>query len=111
MFSPPVIATAAAGGKRKVTPDGTAPDNKKSKPDNSTFRSWSADAAGNPCKIFTLKCMFGNPDVPLSSNTKSMKVGEIKNILEERGLDTKGSKPVLLERLQKDLPYVRIELD
>jgi hypothetical protein len=111
MSSPPVITTAAAGEKRKVTPDGTAPDSKKSKPDSSTFRSWSADADGKPCKIFTFKCMLGNPDVPLSYNTKCMKVGEIRSILEARGLDTKGFKPVLLERLQRDLPYVRIELD
>lgn len=111
MFSPPVISTAAAGEKRKVTPDGTAPDNKKSKPDTSTLRSWSADADGKPCKIYTLKCMLGNPDVPLSYHTKSLKVGDIRTILEARGVDTKGVKAVLLERLQRDLPYVRIELD
>ena len=111
MVGPRVISTAATGEKHKVTPDGTATDNKKSKTDRSTFRSWSADADGKPCKIFTLKCMFGNPDKPLPNYIKSQKVGFIKDLLEKRGLDTNGTKPVLLERLQKDLPYVRIELD
>jgi hypothetical protein len=106
MFGPSVISMADAGEKRKVSPDGTAPDNKKSKLDKSTFRSWSADADGKPCKIFTLKCMFGNPDMPLPYFVKGQKVADIKHALEKRGLDTKGTKPVLLERLQKDLPYV-----
>jgi SAP domain/Plasmid pRiA4b ORF-3-like protein len=110
MFFLPGIPTAAAGEKRKVSPDETTPD-KKSRLDKSTFRSWSVDADGKPCKIFTLKCMFGNPDEPLPYYVKSQKVADIKDILEKRGLDTKGTKPVLLERLQKDLPYVRIELD
>jgi hypothetical protein len=55
--------------------------------------------------------MFGNPDKPLPYFIKGQKVADIKCMLEKRGLDTKGTKPVLLERLQKDLPYVRIELD
>lgn len=80
---------------------------------NNAFRAWSSQIpdSSDTCTIYTLKCTFGDASKRLNSYIKGNKVPFIKNELEMRGLSTVGSKPVLLERLQKELPFVTLEID
>lgn len=91
--------------------DITGKRQKLAEPNKETFRAWSTEAEKKPGKIFTIKCTLGNPDEPVSSYLKSADVGFIKKLLNERGLSTQGTKAVLLQRFQKDLPWVRLEID
>lgn len=72
------------------------------------LRAWSnrVNESSDTSTIYTLKCTFGNPSNPLSYFIRSSKVGFIKEMLEMRNLSTHGSKAVLLQRLQTDLPSV-----
>mmetsp|Transcript_15265 Transcript_15265/g.17127 ORF Transcript_15265/g.17127 Transcript_15265/m.17127 type:complete len:378 (+) Transcript_15265:2-1135(+) len=89
---------------------------------SSPFRAWSTNISegdgtnsnsnsASPSTVYTFKCIFGNPSKPLPSFLKTSKVSRLKDILQSRKQSTEGSKKVLLDRLQTDLPYVIIELD
>lgn len=113
----PVDATEAEeAAKRQKVANEDQRDENEDDPENSasTFRAWSKAAnkdKGSTSTILTMKCMFGNPDTPLQSWIKTSKVDRIKEMLRDRKLSTDGSKAVLLERLQKDLPCVVIDID
>ncbi len=80
---------------------------------SNAFRAWSSQIndSSDTCTIYTLKSTFGDASKPLNSYIKGNKVPFIKNELEMRGLSSVGSKSVLLERLQKELPSVTLEID
>jgi hypothetical protein len=65
----------------------------------------------SPGPVYVLKCEFGDPSSPLSSYVKSLKKADLILEVKRRGLSTDGSRSVLLDRLQKELPYVRLEMD
>ena len=102
-------ATAAV-----ITPTGNNAKKAKTTVSNKDdFRSWSSQVndSSDKCTVYTIKCTFGDASKPLPSFIKTNKVGFIKDMLEMRGLSTVGTKPVLLQRLQTDLPFVLIEID
>jgi hypothetical protein len=91
-----------AAKKIKITPEKEA-----------SFRSWAADE-NSPGPVFVLKCEnseYGDPSTPLSSHIKSLKLADLILEAGRRGLPTNGSRSVLIDRLQKELPYVRLEMD
>jgi hypothetical protein len=88
-----------AAKKIKITPE-----------KGEAFRSWAADEK-SPGPVYVLKCEFGDPSSPLSSYVKSLKKADLLLEVKRRGLSTDGSRSVLLDRLQKELPYVRLEMD
>jgi hypothetical protein len=65
----------------------------------------------SPGPVYVLKCEFGDPSIPLSSHVKSLKKTDLLLEVKRRGLSTDGSRSVLLDRMQKELPYVRLEMD
>jgi hypothetical protein len=85
--------------KIKITPKNEA-----------SLRSWAADE-NSPGPVYVLKCEFGDPLRPLSSHVKALKKADLLLEVKRRGLSTDGSRSVLLDRLQKELPYVRLEMD
>mmetsp|Transcript_2606 Transcript_2606/g.6789 ORF Transcript_2606/g.6789 Transcript_2606/m.6789 type:complete len:337 (-) Transcript_2606:295-1305(-) len=74
------------------------------------FRSWAAGEP-SPAPAYTLCCTYGDPDDPLPSCVKSKNVAWIRSELEERGLDTSGTKAVLLDRLRAEVPSVTFKID
>jgi hypothetical protein len=76
----------------------------------STFRNWAADKE-SPGPVYTIRCNFGRPFEPLPSWIKTSKKDVLIGMLRSRGLDTTGTKPVLLERIQYDTPSVTIKID
>jgi hypothetical protein len=113
----PASAEEVDGDASIITPtNGNANSAKKQKTlqdSSNEFRAWSSQIhdSSDTCTIYTLKCTFGDASKPLNSYIKGSKVPFIKNELEMRGLSTVGTKPVLLERLQKELPSVTLEID
>jgi hypothetical protein len=75
-----------------------------------SFCSLAADE-NSPGPVYVLKCEYGDPSSPLSSYVKALKKEVLILEVKRRGLSTDGSKSVLLDRLQKELPYVRLEMD
>ena len=89
-------------------------DGNKKRLKTTEFRGWSKDISDNSkssSTVYTFKCMFGDPSKPLPSSIKTSKVSRIKELLQFRKLPTDGSKKVLLDRLQTDLPFVILEID
>ena len=89
-------------------------DGNKKRLKRTEFRGWSKDILDNSkssSTVYTFKCMFGDPSKPLPSSIKTSKVSRIKELLQFRKLPTEGSKKVLLDRLQTDLPFVILEID
>lgn len=74
-------------------------------------RDWSSQPSSQQAIHFTLKCTFQGLQ-PFSRNyLKEHRVGELREMLQKRGLSTEGTKPVLVERLYTTLPWVRFEID
>jgi hypothetical protein len=88
-----------AAKKIKITPE-----------KGESFRSWATDEK-SPGPVYVLKCEFGDPSIPLPSYVKALKKVDLLSEVKRRGLSTDGSRAVLLDRLQKELPYVRLEMD
>jgi hypothetical protein len=88
-----------AAKKIKITPEKEA-----------SFRSWATDEK-SPSPVYVLKCEYGDPSRPLSSYIKALKKADLLLEVKRRGLSTDGSRSVLLDRLQKELPFVRLEMD
>jgi hypothetical protein len=88
-----------AAKKIKITPE-----------KETSFRSWAADEQ-SPGPVYVLKCEYGDPSRPLSSHVKALKKADLLSEVKRCGLSTDGSRSVLLDRLQKELPYVRLEMD
>jgi hypothetical protein len=61
--------------------------------------------------VYLIKCEYGDPSRPLHSHIKALKKADLMSEVKRRGLSTDGSRSVLLDRLQKELPYVRLEID
>ena len=97
--------------------NGSIKNEDKLRIESSTFRSWStmvekADKSSNS-PIYTLKCIFGDPNGNHSSATflKSANKSILQNVLQKRGLSTVGSKKQLLRRYQTQLPFVTMDID
>jgi hypothetical protein len=90
--------------------------NKKAKTDGSStgassFRNWSFGLSdSDTCTMYTLKCTFGDESTP-NPYFKSQKVPFLKHECEKRGLSSMGTKAILLQRLQTELPSVTFEID
>jgi hypothetical protein len=96
----------------KITDDNSSSSSSSSS--SSEFRGWSKDISDNSnssSTVYTFKCVFGDPSKPLPSWIKTSKVSRIKELLQYRKQSTEGSKKVLLDRLQTDLPFVILEID
>lgn len=74
------------------------------------FRDW-ATAKESPGPVYTIKCEFGDPSKPLASFLKTSKKEVLVRILRERGMDETCSKNQLCQRIERDLPCVRIQID
>lgn len=76
-------------------------------------RSWSSQAqVPNEQAIhFTLKCTYLDMKPGTRNFLQSHRVGELREMLQERGLSTEGTKAILVERLRTSLPFVRFEID
>jgi hypothetical protein len=73
---------------------------------NQELREWSV--GDGLAKNYTFKCFYGDPEKRLPSWLKTSCVE--RNAGEEENFEQR-NKPVLLERLQKDMPWVRVEID
>jgi len=111
----PLSNSASVDTKRQKTEE--SDKNNDSQPavaPSSSFRAWSKTAdENNASTIFTItiKCIYGDPSKPLSSSIKAAKVTQIKEMLKARNLPTEGAKKVLLNRLQRKLPHVILDID
>jgi hypothetical protein len=64
---------------------------------------------------YTIKIFFGEPETPLRADTKRLKKDDMVEFMKRRGFTeaecNRASKQELLKMLQKDLPYVVLEID
>jgi hypothetical protein len=95
---------------RSSSPEPAAKKIKTTSEKEASFCSLAADE-NSPGPVYVLKCEYGDPSSPLSSYVKALKKEVLILEVKRRGLSTDGSKSVLLDRLQKELPYVRLEMD
>jgi|AntRauTorckE5430_2_1112549.scaffolds.fasta_scaffold00873_2 hypothetical protein len=106
--------SASSDAKRQKTEaSGTKADASAAVP---SFRAWSkktdtTNDEESTSTIFTLKCIYGDPSQSLPSHVRTAKVSVLKDMLKYRGLPIDGSKAMLLDRLQVNLPHIIIEID
>ena len=106
----PIDKSASPNAKRQKKQAGTKADTSAAAP----FRAWSKKSdtdEESTSTIFTLKCCFGDPSKKLPSHVKTAKVSRLKELLKFRDLPTEGTKDVLLDRLQTQLPHAIIDID
>ena len=108
----PVTAAETAQDANTITPASSAKKAKTNQDADTSFRAWSSQVEEtDKCTMYTLKCTFGDASKPVSAHMKSCTVPFLRNECQKRGLPSNGTKPVLLQRLQTEVPSVIFEID
>jgi len=68
-------------------------------------------APGMSSCVYTLKVTYGEVVAKLPSWLTTCKKQELVDMLVRKGLDSRGTKPVLLERLRVSVPWVTFKID